>query len=303
MINKIKRFLFDKEIRMGYLIKMGWYNIVPDKVFLKKKFKMMMGYELDLDKPKTYNEKLQWIKLYDRNPQYTIFVDKYKVRQYIKDIIGEEYLIPLIGVWDNADDIDFNSLPNRFVLKCNHNSGLGMCICKNKEEIDVDKVRKELKRGMKQNYYLSSREWPYKNVPRKIICEQYMSDDSDDELTDYKFYCFNGKMKFVGIYSDRNKDVPTKVDYFDRDFNFLDFFWGYVHADVKPSKPEMFEEMVRIAEKLSEGLPEIRVDLYQCGNQIYFGELTLFDGAGFDKIEPFEWDKKLGDWINIPIEK
>ena len=202
-------------------------------------------------------------------------VDKYKVLDYIARMLGEEYLIPLLGVWDDPEDIDFNALLNQFVLKCNHNSGLGMCV------------------------YLTGREWPYKDVPRKIIAEKYMEDASGD-LKDYKFYCFDGVMKFVMINSDRNSDKPTRADYFDRDFNWMDFTWGYSHAEIHPEKPEQFEKMVAIAEKLAKGLPHIRVDLYDCNGKIYFGELTFFDGSGFDKIEPIEWDYKIGDRLHLP---
>ena len=226
-------------------------------------------------------------------------VDKYKVLDYIARMLGEEYLIPLLGVWDDPEDIDFNALLNQFVLKCNHNSGLGMCLCKDKSKLDITQVKEELRKGLKQDYYLTGREWPYKDVPRKIIAEKYMEDASGD-LKDYKFYCFDGVMKFVMINSDRNSDKPTRADYFDRDFNWMDFTWGYSHAEIHPEKPEQFEKMVAIAEKLAKGLPHIRVDLYDCNGKIYFGELTFFDGSGFDKIEPIEWDYKIGDRLHLP---
>ena len=229
-------------------------------------------------------------------------VDKYKVREYIAQMIDEEYLIPLLGVWDDPDEIDFDALPNQFVLKCNHNSGTGMCICKDKSKLNIEKVKKELRKGLKEDYYLKFREWPYKDVPRKIIAEKYM-EDASGELRDYKFYCFNGVMKFVMINSDRNTDKPTRADYFDRDFNWLDFTWGYSHAEVHPQKPEQFEKMVAIAERLSKGLPHIRVDLYDCNGKIYFGELTFFDGSGFDKIEPLEWDYKIGEMLKLPSKQ
>ena len=298
-IRLIKKFCTNKTILFSYLTKLGIFNGLPDEQYLKLKYKNVFGRELDLENPKTFNEKLQWLKLHNRKPEYTVMVDKYKVREYIAQMLGEEYLIPLLGVWDDPEDIDFSALPNQFVLKCNHNSGLGMCICKDKSKLDVPKVKNELRKGLQQNYYLSNREWPYKDVHRKIIAEKYMEDASGD-LKDYKFYCFNGVMKFVMINSDRNTDKPTRADYFDRDFNWLDFTWGYSHAEVKPQKPEQFEKMVAIAEKLAAGLPHIRVDLYDCNGKIYFGELTFFDGSGFDKIEPLEWDYKIGEYIVLP---
>ena len=296
---KINKFLHNPATRFACMERLGLFDRMPDEQYLKLKYKSIFGKELNLDNPQTFNEKLQWLKLYNRKPEYTVMVDKYKVREYIAQMIGEEYLIPLLGVWDDPDEIDFDALPDQFVLKCNHNSGLEMCICKDKSELDISRVKAELRKGLKQDYYLTGREWPYKDVPRKIIAERYM-EDASGELRDYKFYCFNGVMKFVMINSDRNTDKPTRADYFDCDFNWLDFTWGYSHAEVHPQKPEQFEKMVAIAERLSKGLPHIRVDLYDCNGKIYFGELTFFDGSGFDKIEPLEWDYKLGQMITLP---
>lgn len=298
-IRMVKQFVLDPKVRFGYLTRAGFYNHMSDEEYLSRKYQLYFGQKLDLQNPQTFNEKLQWLKLYNRKPEYTVMVDKYKVREYIAQELGEEYLIPLLGVWDNPDEIDFDALPNQFVLKRNHNSGLGMCICKDKSELDISKVKVELRKGLKQDYYLTGREWPYKDVPRKIIAEKYMEDVSGD-LKDYKFYCFNGEMKFVMINSDRNTSRPTRADYFDRDFNWLDFTWGYSHAEVHPKKPEQFEKMVAIVEKLAKGLPHIRVDLYDCNGKIYFGELTFFDGSGFDKIEPLEWDYKIGKLLKLP---
>ena len=230
-------------------------------------------------------------------------VDKYLVRDYVKEKIGEEYLIPLLGVWDDPEKIDFNELPMQFVLKCNHNSGLGMCICKDKNSLDINKVKEELKKGINQNYYLTSREWPYKDVPRRIIAEKYMVDESGYELKDYKFYCFDGKVKLVMINSDRMSSEKTKANYFDENYQPLDFVWGYENAEIPPQKPEKFEEMKYLAEKLSEGITHVRIDFYQTPSGIYFGEITFFDGSGFDAIEPIEWDYKIGSWLKLPMEK
>lgn len=305
-IKKYCRAAFKYMVNADYRFKIdssrGKYNDMPDREYLQRRFQAELGKSLDLDNPQTFNEKLQWLKLYNRKPEYTMMVDKYKVREYIAQELGEEYLIPLLGVWDDPDEIDFDALPNQFVLKCNHNSGTGMCICKDKSKLNIEKVKKELRKGLKEDYYLKFREWPYKDVPRKIIAEKYM-EDASGELRDYKFYCFNGVMKFVMINSDRNTDKPTRADYFDRDFNWLDFTWGYSHAEVHPQKPEQFEKMVAIAEQLSKGLPHIRVDLYDCNGKIYFGELTFFDGSGFDKIEPLEWDYKIGEMLKLPSKQ
>lgn len=300
IIKKANKYISNQEYRLRVNSKLGLYNNMDDKKFIEKMFKATMDYPLNLENPKSFNEKLQWLKLYDRNPLYTKLVDKYKVREYISEKIGEDYLIPLLGVWDDPEDIDFDSLPNKFVLKCNHNSGLGMCICTDKSKIDIKKVKNELKSGLAQNYYLNGREWPYKNVSRKIICEKYMTDETGKNLRDYKFYCFDGKPKIVGIYQDRNSDKETTGDFFDMNFEWVDLRFGMPNALNKPQKPQKFQEMIKIAEILSEGMPEVRVDLYISNNKIYFGELTFFDGGGFDKIEPLEWDYKLGSWIKLP---
>ena len=200
---------------LGYHGFLWW---IPDKTYLKMIYRLHMNKKLDLKNPKTMNEKLQWLKLYNREPKYTTMVDKYAVREYIKDILGEEYLIPLLGVWDDPEEIDFASLPDQFVLKCNHNSGLGMCICKDKSKLDIAKVKAGLKKGLKQNYYKPGREWPYKNIKRRIIAEKYMTDDEGaTDFTDYKFYCFNGYVDCVlGCY-ERSTGKP-KFYFFDKNW-------------------------------------------------------------------------------------
>ncbi len=191
--------IYDLDYRFYVTSCYGIHNKMVDKKFLERKFKAVFHRKLNLENPQTMNEKLQWLKLYNRNPRYTQYVDKYLVREYVKETIGKEYLIPLLGVWENAKDIDFNKLPEQFVLKCNHNSGLGMYICKNKNTMNYAKVISELEKGLKQNYYLTGREWPYKNVPRKIIAEKYIVDESGYELKDYKFYCFNGIVSWLWL--------------------------------------------------------------------------------------------------------
>lgn len=299
--SKLKKFLFDRSYRFYILTKLNLTHFMSDEKFLKKKFKLKFGYPLDLENPTTFNEKLQWLKLYDRNPEYTIMVDKYLAKKYVADKIGEEYIIPTLGVWDNPDEIDFDKLPDQFVLKCNHNSGVGMCICRDKLKLDIKKVRSELRKGLRQNYYLSGREWPYKDVPKKIIAEKYMEDQKTKGLTDYKIYTFNGIPKIMGIYCDRPQN--TRSDFFDKDFNCLGFTWGYPHIKDKPKKPKNFEKMFELAEQLAKGTIELRVDFYEVNEKIYFGELTFFDGGGFDIIEPSEWDYKLGQLIELPRKR
>ena len=279
-----------------------FYKYAGDKAYIRKKYRTELGEELNLKNPVTFNEKLQWLKLYDRNPLYTQLVDKYRLREYVTQKLGSGYLIPLLWVGDDPDAIDFNALPDQFVLKCNHNSGKGMYICHDKSKLDCAAVRNGLREGLQENFYLSSREWPYKDVPRKIICEQFMTDGSCTEgLTDYKFFCFNGVAKIMYISTDYSKDPRT--DFFDMEFNHLPIKIKDPPADITPQKPEQFEIMKRFAEILSEGIPHVRVDFYLIQGRIYVGEMTFFHSAGFAKITPDEWNRKMGDWIILPQKR
>ena len=293
------KLLYDCNFRWLYLASFGKYDDWDDETFLKKAFKCYMNRELNLEAPRTFNEKLQWLKLYDRKPEYTMMVDKYAVRKYIADTIGEEYLIPLLGVWDNPDDIDFDALPNQFVLKCNHNSGLGMCICKDKSKLDIEKVKAGLRKGMQQDYYLTSREWPYKNVSRKIVCEEYMEDRQAHELIDYKFMCFNGAVKCSFTCSERFTESGLKVTFFDKDWNIMPFERHYPASKNLPKKPINYDKMIQFSEQLSQGIPFVRVDFYEINGQLFFGELTFYPGSGFEEFTPEEWDYKLGDFLKL----
>lgn len=282
----------------SYLCRKEMLSFIPDKSFLKICYYLKIGKKLNLENPISFNEKLQWMKLYDRNPYYTKLVDKYEVREFVKKRIGEEYLIPLIGVWNKFENINFEIFPNQFVLKCTHDSG-GLVICKNKKNFNYESAKIRIKKCLNRDFYKLWREWPYKNVSHRIIAEKFMEDSVSKELKDYKFYCFNGKVKMMVINSKRQSLESTKGSYFDREFNHLDLQWGFKDADIIPEKPEKYEEMIRIAEKLSEGLIQVRVDLYLCNQKIYFGEMTFFDGSGFTKMEPEKWDYKLGSYIKL----
>ncbi len=277
------------------------YNkyFISDEKFLKKKYKKIFGKEINLQEPKTFNEKLQWLKLNDRNPKYTNLVDKYEVRKYIKDTIGEKYLIHLIGAWDKFDDIDFSKLPNQFVLKCTHDSG-GIIICKDKSQLDLDKVRKKMNKCLRKNYYYHSREWPYKNIEPRIICEEYMVDESGTELKDYKIMCFNGKAKCLFICLNRDSKKGLNVDFYDMEWNPMPFERHYPSSGTIIPKPKSFDKMVELAEKLSEDIPFVRVDFYDINGKLYFGELTFYPGAGFEEFTPESYDYKLGSWIELP---
>jgi hypothetical protein len=259
-----------------------------------------MGKKLNLDNPITYNEKLQWLKLYDRNPGYTALVDKCEVKVKVAEIIGEEYIIPTIGVYEKFDDIDFDLLPNQFVIKCTHDSG-GLVICRDKSKLDISAARNKINKFLKRKYYYQWREWPYKNVKPRIIVEQYMEDTSTRELRDYKFFCFGGVPKLIFIASDRQKaGEETKFDFFDMDFNHLPFTNGHPNAAVPPAKPAMFEKMKELAAKLSSGIPHVRVDFYEVDGRIYFGEMTFYHWSGMVPFDPEEWDYTLGSWITLP---
>lgn len=301
-IEKVIKLIEDSQYRFFILDNLGFYNKIDDKKFLKKKYRTIMGQELNLNNPQSFNEKLQWLKLYNRSPEYAILVDKYKVREYVAKNIGEEYLIPLLGVWDYPEEINFNALPKRFVLKCNHNSGLGMCICKDKSELNIKMVKKQLRKGLKQDYYLTGREWPYKNVERKIICEKYMEDNDNKigQLTDYKFFCFNGYVDCVMVCTERQSGEP-KFYFFDREWKLLRYNIRGKEApkDFTIEKPKRMNDMFKIAEKLSKNLTFIRVDLYCCNEKIYFGELTFFPDSGFDKNLLPETDIRWGNMINL----
>lgn len=295
------KYAVDQDYRFLYNASRGKYDALPDKEYLERKYRAVFGSPLNLDNPRTFNEKLQWLKLYNRRPEYTMMVDKYRVRDYIAHTLGEEYLIPLLGVWDDPDEINFDELPDQFVLKCNHNSGLGMCICKDKSELDTDKVRKGLKKGLNQDYYMLHREWPYKNVPRKIICEQYMEDDSGNGLRDFKVHCFNGEPKFILVCSDRFSEEGLREDFYDVGWNLMD-----MHRPTHPNsqsgvqKPQQLEEMLECAKKIAEDLPFSRIDFYVINAQIFFGEITFFPASGLEKFEPEQWDTVLGEWIALP---
>ena len=277
----------------------GLLNWIPDKQFIKLMYRVRMGKKLDLKNPKTFNEKLQWIKLNDRKDIYTTMVDKYEAKKYVAQRIGEKYVIPLLGVWENVNDIDFAALPNQFVLKTTHDSG-ALVICKDKKTLDIKEAKKRLNHFLKRRYYDCNREWPYKNVKPRIIAEAYMEDSTYRELRDYKFFTFGGVPKVLYIAQGRGKGEPTVADFFDMDFNHLPFTIDHDMADVPPEKPECFEEMKRLAAILSEGTPQLRVDFYEVDGRVYFGEMTFFHCSGMEEFHPEEWNKTFGDWVILP---
>lgn len=271
-----------------------------DELYLKLLFRLKMGYPLNLRSPQTFNEKLQWLKLYDRKPEYTQMVDKYAVKEYVAKLIGEEYIIPTLGVWDRVEDIDFESLPDQFVLKTTHGGGGGgVVVCKDKSNFDYEAAKIKLQQSMNSDIYRTFREWPYKNVPRRIIAEKFMVDESGVELKDYKFFCFNGEVKCFKV--DFDRFIAHRANYYDRNACLMPF--GEVDCGPDFSRqialPDNLKEMQCVAEKVAVGHPFIRVDLYNINGKIYFGEITFFPAAGLGRFEPEEWDLKLGELIEI----
>ena len=271
----------------------------PDKLFLKLKFYLIMGQKLDLKNPRSFNEKLQWLKLNDIHPEYTQMVDKVEVKAYVASIIGEEYIIPTLGIYESVDDIDFDKLPQQFVLKCTHDSG-GVVICKDKTKLDIEREKLKLKKGWGRNYFKYNREYPYRDVKPRIIAEAYMKDESEYELKDYKFFCFNGEPRFFKIDFDRQKN--HRANYYNLDMNLQEF--GEKDFSPNPSvkflKPTNFDKMVSIARQLAANIPFVRIDLYNVKGEIYFGEITFFPASGMGQFTLKEWDYKFGEWIKLP---
>ncbi len=276
-------------------------SFLPDKLYLRLFYFSTTGRWIDFKNPKGFNEKLQWLKVNDRHWEYGKLVDKLAVRDHIKEILGEEYLFPLLGSWGAFDAIDFDALPNQFVLKCNHDSG-STKIIKDKASL-TEKEYKELKafftKRLCRDFFHAGREYPYKGIKPCIVAEALMTHDGDKEksIEDYKFFCFNGEPKVMFVATDRSTDC--KFDFFDMDFNHLDIVNIHPNADKPIEKPALFEEMKEIAAKLSRGMKQVRIDLYELNGKIYFGEYTFFHGGGFQLFQPEKWERQLGDWIDL----
>lgn len=274
--------------------------LFPDKLYLTLLFRCKMGYWIDWKNPKTFSEKLQWLKLYNRKPEYTTMVDKFAVKEYVAKIIGEEYIILTLGVWDTPEEINWDELPNQFVLKTTHDSGT-VIVCKDKNEIDFKIVKKRLKKSLKKNYFYHGREWPYKNVKRRIIAEQYMEDRDSEDLIDYKFYCFNGEPIYCQVIRDRRS--KETIDFYDADWNHMPFVG--LNPIVKNGitqvvKPYNLEDMLSICRKVASQLPFVRVDLYSIQRKVYMGEITFYPASGMGVFTPQEWNYKLGELISLP---
>jgi hypothetical protein len=289
-------------LALALLCKCAW--AFPDKFFLKLRYRFELGHPLNLKNPKRFTEKIQWLKLYNRKPEYTTMVDKYAVKEIVANKIGEQYIIPTLGVWDNFDEIDFDALPEQFVLKTTHGGGGGgVVICKDKTQFNKEKARNVLERSLKHGIYTAYREWPYKNVPRRIIAEKYISNGVDAELTDFKFYCFNGEPRYCQVIADRR--TKETIDFFDMDWNHQGFYGLNPKCEpaAKPAaKPAAFENMKKIAGLLAKDTQFVRVDLYAVNDTNYFGELTFYPASGLGVFTPDSADFDLGKLLTLKGE-
>ena len=292
---------------LGILLLKRYGKWLSDEAYIKLMFRLYMGHKLNLKSPTTFSEKIQWLKLYNRRPEYTMMVDKYAVKDYVAKTIGEEYIIPTIGVWDRPEDIEWDSLPDQFVLKTTHGGGnTGVVICKDKSTFDIQNAVEKLKKSLKEDLYIALREWPYKDVPKRIIAEKYISPAPNVvDIPDYKWYCFNGEPKFCQVILDRNSNET--IDFFDTDWQHQEFSGmnpmagpGWSHAAVLPERPANLETQILIARELSKDLPYSRIDLYETGEGIYFGEITFYPGSGLGRFRPDEYNELLGEMVNLP---
>lgn len=272
------------------------FRWMDDETYVKLLYKSVMDEPLHLEDPKTFNEKVQWTKLYDRNPIYTQLVDKLKVRSFVADRVGEEYLVPLLGSWKNADQIQFETLPNRFVLKCNHDSQ-NVIVCRDKSECNTSEIRKRMKKALKKNYFYVGREWAYRDVEPCVLAEEYLEDESGS-LNDYKFFCFDGEPRFMYVASGRQTDF--RMDFFDMDFDHLPICGNKPWSDDPISKPECFEEMKTVCAALAKGIAQVRIDLYNVNGRPFFGEMTFYNWNGIARFDPPEWDLKFGNCWDLP---
>lgn len=304
-INTAIRLL--KEDKFGFiaLVIEFFFNWLPDATYLKLLYRFKMGHRLDLKNPKTFTEKLQWLKLYNRKPEYTTMVDKYAVKDYVANIIGNEYIIPTLGVWNKPEDIDWDMLPNQFVLKTTHGGGGGgVVICRDKNHFNKTEAKRKLEASMRGDIFKSLREWPYKNVPKRIIAEKFMAPEKSlapKDLPDYKFFCFNGEPKYCQVIRDRH--TKETIDFFDMEWNHQEFVGlnPVARNGLTPvARPENLDEMKEICRKLSNNEPFVRVDLYVIDDQNYFGELTFYPASGMGLFTPEEWNIKLGDLLTLP---
>lgn len=300
LVRKTKKY--SKRIYHRYFgieIENAQTNILPDTIYLKKLYRARTGKELNLKHPKTFNEKLNWMKIHDRNHIFSVMVDKYLVKNYVAEIIGKKYIIPTLGVWNSYQEIDFKKLPNKFVLKCTHDSG-GVKVCKNKNAINHEEFKQYFDWRLSRNYYKICREWPYKNVKRRIIAEEFIEDDLNPELRVYKVFNFDGVPKIIQMITGDKTDHEY-INYYDTEWNFLDLRQNFPNGPID-EKPVCLHKILELATKLSCGRPFIRTDFYVVNGEVLFSEFTFYSDAGLANFVPDEWDRKLGDMLHLPCD-
>lgn len=299
IIRKLKTFLHNPWIfgqKMVFWTRWLW----SDEVYLRLYYFFCMKKFLHLKNPETYNEKLQWLKLYDRNPMYSTLVDKYEVKKIVAERIGRKHVATLLAHWDTPEELSFEGLPKSFVLKTTHGGGnRGVIIVRDKTAVNIEEIRKDLKKAMQCDLFKLSKEWPYKNIKRRIIAEEFLEDKETGELRDYKFFCFDGVVKALFVATERQKRKEPFFCFFDENYRPIDVKQGHPRPEILPKKPEMFDQMKSIAENLSKGLNHVRVDLYQVNGEIYFGEFTFYHFGGTVPFEPEMWDYVFGSWLKL----
>lgn len=279
-------------------IKRRLERFIPDSIYLRWQYKKVTGKKLNLKNPQTFNEKLQWLKLHDRKTEYTMMVDKFAVKEYVANKIGAEYVIPTLGVWNHFDEIDFDALPNQFVLKCTHDSG-SVVICRDKAAFNIAEAREKIENGLKHNFYWQFREWPYKNVKPRIIAEKYLSEVDSSDTDDYKVMCFENGPEMIQVH--KNRFTNHTEDFYDLNWKKMDITQDIMpNSDIIVEKPETFDDMVRFSKLLADKIPQVRIDWYNVRCKLYFGEMTFFDGAGLDEYIPDKWNKIFGELVRLP---
>lgn len=288
-----KKIISNRELRLKMI---KCLNFIPTKAYLKMVYWIKTGKKLNLKNPKTFCDKLNWLKIHELHPEYTQLVDKVAVRDYVSNKVGKDICFPLLGVWEHYDDINFEVLPEKFVLKCNHDSG-SVKVINNKNKMDHKELKKFFEDRLKMNPYTIGREYPYREVPPRIFAEKYMTPEGEEDINDFKFFCFNGVPKVMFVATERSTDC--KFDFFDMDFNHMDIENIHPNSSIVIKKPKKFEEMKRLAAKLSEGMKFVRLDLYEINGEVYFGEFTFFHAGGFWPFKPEKYELEYGELIQI----
>ncbi|CYU77573.1 glycosyltransferase [Streptococcus suis] len=279
-----------------------FFKFIPDEKYLSIVYRGYTGNILDLNNPKGFNEKLQWLKINDRDEKYTQLVDKFEVKNKVSKLLGFNHIIPTLGIWNSVDEIDFDLLPNQFVLKTTHDSG-GIVLCRNKENFDINKTKKILRKSLRTNFYYKGREFPYKNVKPRIIAEKYMEDDAQNSLVDYKFYCFNGEPKFLYVSEGLENHATAKISFLNLDWTFAPYYRNdYKTFSKLPKKPRNFDQMIEFAKILSRGFKFVRVDLYEIKGVVYFSELTFTPASGWMAFQNIDQDLAMGKLLDLKKE-